>query len=219
MGSTEGDSDETPVHEVTVPDFEMLETEVTVSQYADCVDASVCSEPGTSDSYWYCNWNESGYEDHPVNCVDWDQAVAFCQWVGGGLPSEAEWEYAARGGGQDITYPWGDETATCDYAVMDDGGNGCGTDRTWSVCSKTAGNTDQGLCDMAGNVWEWVQDRYHFDYTGAPTDGSAWEDGGSFRVLRGGCFGNDAVNLRAAHRFDNYYPSDKHHYLGFRCAR
>ncbi|MFO8071276.1 MAG: formylglycine-generating enzyme family protein [Polyangia bacterium] len=215
MGSTEGNSNETPVHEVTVPGFEMTKTEVTVSQYAECVAASVCSEPDTGSD---CNWNESGYEDHPVNCVDWNQAVAFCEWVGGRLPSEAEWEYAARGGGQDITYPWGDETATCDYAVMYDGGNGCGTGRTWSVCSKTAGNTDQGLCDMAGNVWEWVQDWYHSDYTGAPTDGSAWEDSGSSRVLRGGGFDFVAVYLRAAVR-DGGYPSAQTGVLGCRCAR
>ncbi|MFO8071436.1 MAG: formylglycine-generating enzyme family protein [Polyangia bacterium] len=215
MGSSEGGSDEIPVHEVTVPGFEMLETEVTVAQYGECVTAGECSEPDTGT---YGNWNDPGYEDHPVNYVDWDQAVAFCEWVGGRLPSEAEWEYAARGGGQDITYPWGDETATCDYAVMNDGGYGCGTDRTWSVCSKTAGNTDQGLCDMAGNVWEWVQDRYHSDYTGAPADGSAWEDSGSVRVRRGGSFVLVAYYLRAASRVV-YDPSYQSAVLGFRCAR
>ncbi|MFO8071024.1 MAG: formylglycine-generating enzyme family protein [Polyangia bacterium] len=230
MGSTEGGFNEIPVHEVTVPDFEMLETEVTVSQYAACVAASVCSEPSTE--YTECNWNETGYEDHPVNCVDWNQAIAFCQWIGGRLPSEAEWEYAARSEGQDITYPWGDETATCDYTMMDDGGDGCGTGRTWSVCSKTAGNTDQGLCDMAGNVYEWVQDVYHGLYDCdanpgqyncsvggvAPTDGSAWEDSGSVRVLRGGSFYGGADILRAAYRL-SVYPSSQSDYMGVRCAR
>jgi len=183
MGSTNA-SDEQPVHQVDVPAFEMRKTEVTVAQYSACVQASACSAPGIVSD---CNWGVSGKESHPLNCVDWEQAVAFCAWAGGRLPSEAEWEYAARGGGQSITYPWGEQAPSCTYAVIWEGGDGCGTNSTWVVCSKTAGNTVQGLCDMAGNVWEWVQDWYHSNYTGAPWDGSAWEaPAGSFRVLRGG---------------------------------
>jgi formylglycine-generating enzyme required for sulfatase activity len=88
-----------------------------------------------------------------------------------------------------------------------------------AACSKTAGNTTQGLCDMAGNVVEWVQDWYHSDYTGAPTDGSAWESpSGSGRVIRGGGFANDADYLRAAHRSPGD-PSGWADTLGFRCAR
>ena len=132
-------------------------TEVTVGQYRACVKAGACSEPDTGK---YCNWNESGREDHPINCVDWNQARTFAKWVGGDLPSEAQWEYAARSGGRDWKYPWGNESASCEYAIMDDGGNGCGKDRTWAVCSKPKGNSKQGLCDMAGGVWEWVRDEY-----------------------------------------------------------
>jgi formylglycine-generating enzyme required for sulfatase activity len=143
----------------------------------------------------------------------------FCRWAGGRLPSEAEWEYAARSGGLARVYPWGDETATCTYAVMSEGGHGCGTDRTWTVCSKEAGNTAQGLCDMAGNVWEWVQDWYHNTYTDAPIDGSAWEiPSGTIRVVRGGSFVNTAGTLRAANR--NYYdPGYRHVGFGARCGR
>jgi formylglycine-generating enzyme required for sulfatase activity len=218
MGSDAGGADELPVHTVNVPDFEMTETEVTVAQYAECVTAGTCSEPGTGT---LCNWNDSGYEDHPVNCVDWYQAGEFCVWVAGRLPTEAEWEYAARSGGQDITYPWGDQTATCTYAVMDDGGNGCGTGRTMEVCSKTQGNTDQGLCDMAGNVWEWVEDDYHSDYNGAPNDGSAWVDDprGSYRVNRGGSFYYDSAYTSRAAMRNVGDPSDVYLYNGFRCAR
>jgi len=222
MGSTSGDSNETPVHPVTVPGFEMLATEVTVSQYEACVnDGGACTAPSTSDSS--CNWNASGYEDHPVNCVDWQQAVDFCTWAGGRLPSEAEWEYAARSGGPSSSYkyPWGNDAATCTYAVMDDDTHtfGCNTGRTWSVCSKPAGNTSQGLCDMSGNVWEWVEDWYYGDYTGAPTDGSAWvSPSGSFRVVRGGSFVSYAVDLRAAYRSLGD-PSVQVYTLGFRCAR
>ena len=218
MGSDSGGSNELPVHQVTVPSFEMSRTEVTVSHYQQCVDAVMCTEPSQCDSYY--NWGVAGRGDHPVNCVDWDQAVAFCTWVGGRLPSEAEWEYAARGGGQVIIYPWGDESPSCTYAVMDEGaGYGCGEDRTWAVRSKTAGNTAQGLCDMAGNVFEWVQDWYHSDYNGAPSDGSAWETpSGSYRVSRGGSFDNYGYNLRASYR-DAGVPSNRFDNLGCRCAR
>ncbi len=217
MGSDTGEADEQPVHEVTVPAFEMNRTEVTVAQYQACVDDVVCTEPDQDGSY--CYWGDAGREDHPVNCVNWFQAVDFCSWMGGRLPSEAEWEYAARGGGQDITYPWGDDPASCTFAVMYDGGNGCGMNSTWAVCGKPAGNTAQGLCDMAGNVSEWVQDWYHSDYNGAPSDGSAWEDYIGFgRVIRDGGFGYHADALRAANR--SYSTSSvRSLYRGFRCAR
>jgi formylglycine-generating enzyme required for sulfatase activity len=215
MGSSAGGADELPVHAVTVPTFEMLRTEITVSQYGECVTAGSCTEPGTGTN---ANWNDPGYEDHPVNYIDWQQAVDFCTWAGGRLPSEAEWEYAARSGGQDITYPWGNDAATCAYAVMNEGGWGCGMDRTWTVCSKPAGNTTQGLCDMAGNVWEWVQDWYHSDYTGAPIDGSAWEDSGSIRVIRGGSFGNTSYYVRAAYR-NVLGPALRNAGVAARCVR
>ncbi len=214
MGSDSGYSNELPVHQVSVPAFEMTKTEITVGQYQACVDAGVCSEPDTGMS---CNWGVAGRGDYPVNCVNWQQAVDFCEFAGGRLPSEAEWEYAARGGGQDITYPWGDESPSCTYAVMVDGEPGCGEDRTWAVCSKTAGNTAQGLCDMAGNVLEWVQDWYHSDYNGAPADGSAWEDpSGSARVSRGGSFDYGVAYLRASYRSYDV-PSDRNVDFGFRC--
>ena len=166
----------------------------------------------------YCNWGYEDREAHPINCVDWTQASAYCAWVGGRLPTESEWEYAARDGGKDQIYPWGDASATCEYAVMDDGGDGCGEGRTWPVCSKPKGNTSHGLCDMSGNVWEWVQDWYHSSYTGAPTDGSAWEDPvGSNRVIRGGSF-YGAAYLRASGR-SYASPSAQGGSHGFRCVR
>jgi formylglycine-generating enzyme required for sulfatase activity len=196
----------------------MMRTEITVRQYGECVTAGSCTEPDTGVR---ANWNDPGYEDHPVNYIDWQQAVDFCTWAGGRLPSEAEWEYAARSGGQDITYPWGDAPANCTYAVMnvEGSGFGCLTDRTWPVCSKPAGNTTQGLCDMAGNVWEWVQDWYHNNYNGAPTDGSAWVvPSGTTRVIRGGGFGAVAGNLRARDRVNNR-PTLSFDQDGARCAR
>ena len=151
--------------------------------------------------------------------VSAEQAQAFAGWAGGRLPSESEWEYAARSGGKAQTYPWGDEEATCSLAVMEDGGKGCGEERTWPVCSKPAGNSRQGVCDLAGNVWEWVQDGYHDTYSGAPEDGTAWdEDGAAYRVIRGGSWYSTASVLRASNR-NGYVPSDRNSNLGFRLAR
>ena len=213
MGS--GNGDEGPAHSVTIKTFQMAKTLVTVAQYKACVDAGACTAPNSGG---YCNWGVSGRDQHPINCVDWNQAQAFSSWAGGRLPSEAEWEYAAKSAGKERKYPWGDETATCQRAVISEGGDGCGKDSTWPVCSKTAGNTEQGLCDMAGNVWEWVQDWYHGSYNGAPADGSAWESPtGSYRVVRGGSWNSVAGYARSAYR-DNGDPGDRGHGLGFRPA-
>ncbi|MBU1896168.1 formylglycine-generating enzyme family protein [Myxococcota bacterium] len=214
MGSNKGDSDERPVHEVRLKGFMMSKTEVTVGQYRACVNAGVCTAPDTST---YCNWNESGRELHPINCVDWNQAKAFATWAGGRLPTEAEWEYAARSGGKDQEYPWGNAQVTCNYAVMDHGGNGCGRgNATWPVCSKPQGNTEQGMCDMSGNVWEWVAD-YYGSYDSTPRDGTEHLSG-SNRVFRGGGWFNYASSLRAARRY-RYVPSNRYFDLGFRLAR
>lgn len=217
MGSADGDADEKPVDIVKISDFKMLKTEVTVTQYAACVTAGSCTKPGSGGKY--DNWGAKGRENHPINRVDWHQAVAFCTWAGGRLPTEAEWEYAASNGSSKDVYPWGDAKATCHYAVMHEGEHGCGTGLTMAVCSKNAGNTTHGLCDMAGNLWEWVQDRYHASYKESPGNGSAWEESvGSDRVRRGGSFVNIPVTLRAANR-DYDSPSNKGVTQGFRCAK
>ncbi|OQC41025.1 MAG: Serine/threonine-protein kinase pkn1 [Deltaproteobacteria bacterium ADurb.Bin058] len=229
MGSNDGDIDEKPVHRVTVPTFEMSKTAVTFKQYRACVSAGGCKPAHVNDGT--CRvWNGSEWvdgtlpssfqgDDQPVVCVNWDQAQAFARWAGGRLPSEAEWEYAARSGGRDWKYPWGNENATCERAVMDDGsGDGCGRASTWPVCSKPSGNTTHGLCDMAGNVSEWVQDWFH-GYGGAPTDGSAWESPAhSYRVLRGGSWRGYAGYVRAADR-GCHWPGARDREWGFRVAR
>jgi formylglycine-generating enzyme required for sulfatase activity len=214
MGSNV-EADEWPIHTVNVPSFEMAKTEVTVAQYRACVDAGECTEPNT---YEDCNWGSSGRANHPINCVDWMQARAFSKWVGGDLPSEAQWEYAARSQGQEITYPWGNEEPDCTLVNFDE----C-VGKTAFVCSKPLGNTAQGLCDMSGSVWEWVLDEYKGSYKGAPTDGTpvcstpACEDNGSRRVVRGGSWFNGADYLRAAYRGRG--GSDFRRYLGFRPLR
>ena len=223
MGSNAGYADEKPVHRVTLDGFELTKSEVTVAQYEACVKAGKCSAANTGQ---YCNWGKNDRGDHPINCVDWDQSVAFCQWAGGRLPTEAQWEYAARSGGRDWKYPWGDEAATCDRAVMDDGGtrgsagretDGCGEDRTWPVCSKPRGHSKQGLCDLAGNVWEWVSD-WKGSYSSGSSRNPTGPSSGSDRVYRGGCWYHPAANLRAASR-DGPRPGTHYGDLGFRCLR
>lgn len=200
---------------ITLPPFQISKTEVTVAQYAACVEAGKCSTPKGEGA---CNWGEKDRQDHPVNCVSWSQAKTFAEWAGARLPSEAEWEFAARSGGEAVKYPWGDLTAICLRAVMADGGAGCGAGHTASVCSKPKGHTEQGLCDMAGNVWEWTEDGWSKDLEHTPEDGKAREPDDNKRVIRGGSWGNALRELRTIQRSgkDQHQPSP---YVGFRLAR
>jgi hypothetical protein len=191
--------------------FEMDRTEVTVAAYAECVRAGRCGTPRTGGYYdwgvasWsrgYYNWGVSGREDHPINGVLAADADAYCSWAGKRLPTEWEWEWAARGRDEGRIYPWGNSKPSCDLTVMDERGDGCGKDRTWPVGSKPKGASRDGLMDMAGNVWEWT----------AGTEGAE-------RVLRGGGWRNRfALRLRASNRTSSP-PSSSGYRVGFRCAR
>jgi formylglycine-generating enzyme required for sulfatase activity len=214
MGSDDGGNDEKPRRRVTVPTFELGMTEVTVGHYRRCVDAGRCSPPDTASG---CNWGQPGRDDHPVNCVDWSQASAFAAWAEARLPSEAEWEYAARSGGRDQAYPWGDALPSCRRAIMSGDVNGCGAERTWPVCSKAPGNSAQGVCDLAGNVREWVADWLR-PYAEAPTDGSANTNVAGARAYRGGAWHGIADSLRAAYR-NGVAPERQFNHLGFRLVR
>ena len=220
MGSDQW-SDARPAHRVKVASFFMAKSPVTLGQYQSCVDAGACTPPAPAclDPIFRASPRQ------PVVCVTWRQAEEFSRWVGGSLPSEAQWEYAARGAGRNQRYPWGDRTADCGLAVINERGfvdeekAGCGRKATWPVCSKPAGNTAQGLCDMAGNVWEWVEDSYHDSYFGAPVDGSAWvTPEAHFRVKRAGSWEYDAKAALAVAR-DFRLPDYAGVNLGFRPCR
>jgi len=217
MGSDEYPQEQ-PIHPVTVKTFELGRTEVTNRQYQACMAAGACAILD-----WDCLAPAFRGPDQPVVCVAWAQARVFAAWAGGRLPSEAEWEYAARGAGGTRRYPWGDEPPSCRRAVFTEKPDkpGCGRDASWPACSKPRGNTKQGLCDMAGNVWEWTQDWYHDSYAGAPADGSARlsKSVSALRSDRGGSWDGDAHLLRASNR-DSELPelrSDRG--TGFRVAR
>jgi iron(II)-dependent oxidoreductase len=206
----DGFKDAKPVHEVTIQPFQMSRTAVTVDQYAECVDAGACPEPNIGDN---CNWGDPKRGNHPVNCVTWDHAQAYAKFKGARLPTEAEFEYAATSCGQNQQYPWGNAQPNRQLAVFN-------ANSTMPVCSTPKGNTAQGLCDMSGNVWQWLQDRYHGSYRFTPTDGSAAGGLGSERVIRGGSFFSDPDfgDLRADAR-NRLSPREFDDNVGFRIAK
>lgn len=205
------------IHKVNVPPFFMAKTDVTVAQYAKCVNAGRCTQPGKDGS---CNWDKPYRGSHPINCVTWYQAVAYAKFVGARLPSEAEWEYAARSGGLEQRYPWGGSAPDCERAVMFYTRDiRCDDRTTRPVCSRPLGNTRQGLCDMVGNVLQWVEDTSYDNYVGAPTDGSAREESRPYRVIRGGAFLIAGVWFLQSTSRTRGAPEAGGPYLGFRIAK
>ncbi len=219
MGSGAGDSDERPVHEVTIPfDFAMMATEVTVRQFAAFVESTgyrtdaergnwawLCPVAGLAGPDRNLDWRRPGLfqsDDHPVVVISRGDALAFCRWLGEQmgrsvrLPTEAEWEYAARAGGESVGDPQLDESAWYE---------GTADDATHPVGSKAP--NPWGLYDMQGNAWEWCMDVWHPSYDGAPTDGTARiSDPGipeaAWRyVLRGGCWARSARQVGLTYRY------------------
>lgn len=140
-----------------VADFEMLEAEVTVGQYAACQEAGRCTPQDEP-----CRHNVDGgwssvHADLPARCVSFEQAAAYCAFVDAELPTEIEWEYALRNGGASSLFPWGDAAPTCEHAIVQDLDDGCDRREPWPACSRQDDVTVHGICDLAGNVSEWVK--------------------------------------------------------------
>jgi sulfatase modifying factor 1 len=232
-GSTASENHE---HLVSINrDFYVSEHEVTVGEYRICVQSGNCLTPIDSITSQSCNWTPMAHqkENHPMNCINWQEARTYANWAGGDLLSETQWEYVATAQGIEQIYPWGNALPTCDlanhmaniagnYAFCINPPNG----GTLPVCSLREGNTAQGVCDMAGNVWEWVLDEWHDLYLmSAPNNEQAWcsdercnQIPGAVRVHRGGGWNSDASYLRSSARAG--MSSDvRDQRIGFRIAR
>jgi len=212
MGFSGCDGDEQPEHEVKVRGFRLDATEVTMDAYQACVDGGRCAPLGPptrqdpeddEKDQERCNVRHPDRGKHPVNCVTWMQADAYCRARGKRLPTEEEWELAARGP-KGRAFPWGD---TFDAERL------CWNraDGTCAVGSYPDGDTPSGLSDMAGNVWEWTSTHY-CNYTDPGCSDSGYVDRG------GGWISDDPRLLHGAHR-GRGEPDAAASYLGFRCAR
>ncbi len=248
MGDADLDKDSKPLHKVTLSPYCIDRTEVTVAAFRTCVQAGECAPPSATIGWkdlkpedktkWsqFCTWGRSGMDQHPINCVDWNQATAYCTWTGGRLPTEAEWEFAARGR-DGRKYPWGDEEPDATRL------NACGPECTsmakerlaltwnpmyrgndgWAATAPVGkypkGASPFGVLDMAGNVWEWTGDEFA-NYS--EVNDSNQHRHGRVELLRvdrgGGWNGNYAPWFRVANR-GRSVPGNRSINLGFRCAR
>ncbi len=237
-----------PVHKVTLSPFCIDKTEVTVAAFRACVQAGDCPPPSATVEWkdikpedktkWsqFCTWGKTGLDRHPINCVDWKQASAYCEWTGGRLPTEAEWEYAARGN-DGRSYPWGNEPP--DAKRLNACGSECASmakkrfDAIWTpmytgddgwpatapVGSYPKGASPFGVLDMAGNVWEWTADNFADYSEEAVTNPQRSRPDALPRVYRGGGWRRSEPALVHAPFRGRIVPGYRNFDLGFRCAR
>jgi len=240
MGGASGWGHEEPVHTVHISSFEMMTTEVTQGMWEEVMGTSVTYQMNESEYGEYGLFGEGS--DYPMYYVSWNDCQEFIAKLNAldpshtyRLPSESEWEYACRAG-TTTKYYWGDSDSEsvmgwyCWYFV--NSGNRILPDDTewdfdlllgeWGCGAHPVAQKEPnawGLYDMSGNVWEWCEDRWHSDYNGAPTDGSAWTSGSSsLRVRRGGSWNNDASYCRSANRY-SFGPGVSFIGRGFRLSR
>lgn len=201
------DDDEEPVHAVKISQFYLDKTEVSQREYAECVDAGACEAPSEG------TYNPSQRPDIPVTGVTWQQATEYCDFRGGRLPTEAEWEMACTGG-EERTYPWGSFEPDCEMANLGD----CDGDLV-EVESMERGASPVGALHMAGNAWEWTADWYDAEaYTSHDSENPTGPSSGTKRVYRGGSAGNALSLARCQNRASTYSPDTGGSGLGFRCA-
>jgi len=212
----EGGPDEVPVHNVCISAFEMDVHEVTNAEYAECVGAGVCTIPSDTGSDTRATYyGDPAYDNFPVIFVQWIKAANFCEWAGKRLPTEAEWEYAARGGLSGKRYVWGDTITGTDANYYNSGDP---WDNDTSQVGYYAAN-GYGLYDMSGNVWEWVNDWYQMDYYSvSPVNDPQGPSTGVLRIVHGGSWYSVPHVMRVSYR-SGYVPDFDYFDIGFRCAR
>jgi formylglycine-generating enzyme required for sulfatase activity len=212
-GDTEAGTDEKPRHRVRITKgFSLSETPVTVAAYKRFVgERPQFKMPPAPD--FNPKWSKP---DHPIAPVTWNEAQAYCEWVGGRLPTEAEWEYAARGGQDGLKYPWGN-------GITPENANYQGSKWKGTSLVRSYPPNAWGLYDMAGNVWEWVADWFGENYYGTlsadkPREDTPGPQSGTLRVIRGGSWNSFARRLRLSNRH-RHEAHDRFDTLGFRCVR
>ena len=208
MGSERDNNNEKPAHEVTLDAFWIDRQEVTNALYRLCVDEGSCQPSRFTNDAVYNG------QDYPVVGVSWSEAEDYCEWADARLPTEAEWEYAARGP-EGNKYPWGNEAPNCDLAQFSDC-NG----RTILAGSLPRGASWAGALDMAGNVSEWVNDWYDDNYyasSPARSPQGPEPENGFLKIMRGGSWATAEGHLRGSHR-TNRRPDSSNNSIGFRCV-
>lgn len=223
--------DAEPVHEVALSSYAMDKFEVPVELFELCIAENVCTNDDpekphyrtSSDSY-QCNIGNPERKNHPANCVTWYGAKAYCEWLGKRLPTEAEWENAAKSGKVQI-YPWGNTpAASCDNTVMKGSANGCGSNTTSPIGSKAAGVSEQGIFDLSGNVSEytgdWYEKKFYSTEEASKADplGLDEPEKDKFKVFRGGSYIYGENHTRSSFRGSAKLDAMDTDF-GFRCVK